>query len=99
MLRIHTLQTNFASGEISPEMRMRADIVPWRNGLARQRNLRSLLHGGVKTRPPLQWMANAGASGRFFAYEFSVTQGYIIHAKATTIDVNYDDGTLAADFR
>jgi hypothetical protein len=95
MLRVYTLQTNFASGEVDPQMRMRADITPWRNGLARQRNLRSLLHGGVKTRPPLEFLFDGGTDGRFFVYEFSLTQGYFLHVKATTIDIYFDDGTLA----
>jgi hypothetical protein len=90
-----TLQTNLQAGEIDPLMRMRADTVPWRNGVKRMRNMRPLLHGGARTRPPLKYHATAGADGVLIPFVFSSSQAYVFHLKNADLRIFYDDGTVA----
>jgi hypothetical protein len=89
------LQTNFQTGEVSPLMRMRADTQPWRNGVKRLRNMRQLMHGGARTRPPLKYHATAGADGVLIPFVFSSSQAYVFHLKNLDLRIFYDDGTVA----
>jgi len=95
MRRVTALQTNFQAGEIDSLMRLRQDTTAWRNGVKSMRNVRPLLHGGARTRPPFQYVANAGASGRLLPFIFSNTQSYVIHLKSGSMTIYYDDGTVA----
>jgi hypothetical protein len=88
-------QTSMQAGELDPRARMRLDIVPWRNGVKKMRNMRPLLHGGAKTRPPLQFIRDAQGDGILIPFVFSATQAYVFHLKANDLRIFYEDGTVA----
>jgi hypothetical protein len=51
MARRKTLQTNFSSGELAPELAMRQDTEQYKNGAKKLTNMRCLIGGGVTRRP------------------------------------------------
>lgn len=52
MARANTIQTNFTSGEVSPQMYGRVDVSKYFNGARKLQNVIPLPQGGVRRRPP-----------------------------------------------
>lgn len=88
-------QSNFTSGEIAPTLRGRIDIDKYYNGCAQAENVVILPHGGLRRRPGLAKSTdshNANAL-RIEAFEFSVTQTYLILFEDLVIKI-FKDGVL-----
>jgi len=84
MTRIVSLQTNFSSGELDPLLRARIDLEQYSNGAERLENVFVQPQGGVTRRPGLKHLfelpsgANPADGTRLVAFEFSVTDSYML---------------------
>ena len=81
MPRVTYNQTNFTAGELSPRLYGRVDIARYQNGAETIKNMVPLIHGGVKSRDGLQYVASTKDSSkrsRVVRYVFNRDQAYIL---------------------
>ena len=89
MGRVIKVQTNFAVGEINPELRGRIDLKQYESALERARNVICKPQGSVERRPGLRYVftipsAAVPESGvRLAPFAFSTTQTYMFLFTAT----------------
>jgi len=91
-----TPQTDFVSGELDPLMIGRSDIDHYAHGAASLRNMRLLLHGGVRRRPGLEHkntFVPTTAIG-LLPFIFSDTQKNILAFSNARLDVYDTAGVL-----
>lgn len=62
MSRANTVQTNFTSGELSPNMYGRVDVSKYFNGVRKLRNMIPLPQGGVTRRPGTEYLGTVADS-------------------------------------
>lgn len=94
MAKIHTVQTNFISGELDPLAHMRIDSKAYGNGLARCRNAWIYNTGGWCARPGFGHLVNMIGAVRLFGYEFDDNEQYVLAFSNTRLDVYDLDGTI-----
>ena len=75
---IYTIQTSFATGEISPSLYGRPDLAKYSAGLARCENFIIHPHGGVSKRPGMRFVAKAKGHCRLVEFEYSIDQTYVL---------------------
>ena len=75
---IYTIQTSFATGEISPSLYGRPDLSKYSAGLARCENFIIHPHGGVSKRPGMRFVAKAKGRCRLVEFEYSIDQTYVL---------------------
>lgn len=75
---IYTIQTSFATGEISPSLYGRPDLAKYSAGLARCENFIIHPHGGVSKRPGMRFVAKAKGKCRLVEFEYSIDQSYVL---------------------
>lgn len=84
MSRIIQIQNDFTSGELDPKLRARTDIAQYKSGLTTARNVSIQPQGGAKRRDGTKYIAalDSGAADavRMIAFEFSVTDSYMLVA-------------------
>ena len=80
MPRATWVQNNFNGGEWSPLTYGRADIAKYKNALATCLNYVPTAQGGLTRRPGTKYVANtkSNQSVRLVAFEFSITQAYVL---------------------
>ncbi len=81
MPKTRTIQTNGTAGEISPRLIGRVDVSRYANGLRTCENAIPLVHGGVRRRPGLRYMAGAKSNttaARLIPFVFSRTQAFVL---------------------
>lgn len=84
MPRMIQIQTNFSSGEIDPLLRSRVDLAQYQNAAETLTNVNVQPQGGVARRPGTRHLfeipsaANPGSGTRCVAFEFSVTDSYML---------------------
>lgn len=95
MAKSRIIQSNFTTGEIAPTLRARIDIEKYYNGCTRAENVTILPHGGLKRRPGLAKATDSHQPNalRLEAFEFSVTQEYLISFEPSVIKI-FKDGVL-----
>ena len=73
-------QPSFAGGEVSPAVAARVDLSKRAVGAARAENFISEVSGGMKSRPGLQFIAEAktNETTRLMPFEFNTEQTYIL---------------------
>ena len=83
MGRVIKVQTNFAVGEINPELRGRIDLKQYESALERARNVICKPQGSVERRPGLRYVftipsaASPQSGVRLAPFAFSTTQTYM----------------------
>jgi hypothetical protein len=92
--KIHTVQTNFSSGEIDPAMRLRVDAGAYANGARTLTNVRLLNTGGLERRPGFVHMADLGAASRIEKFQFDDDELYVFAFQDTVLKVYNTSGTL-----
>jgi hypothetical protein len=107
MPKVRFIQTNFSSGEISPQAAGRVDIARYNNGAKKIRNVISRTLGGGKKRPGLEFIRAAKTGGealgdgpRLIPFIVSQTVAYMLemgegYCRFFTPDGNrvlFDDG-------
>lgn len=81
MPRVTTVQTNFTAGEFSPRMLGRTDLSNYPNAAEFLENVIVLVHGGVRRRDGLRYVAsakNALKKARMIPFIFSSTDAYML---------------------
>ena len=82
MTRLIQVQNDFTAGELDPKLRARTDIAQYNSGLATARNVTIQPQGGAKRRDGTRFIhqLDAGAANgtRMVAFEFSVTDSYML---------------------
>jgi len=82
MTRLIQVQNDFTAGELDPKLRARTDIAQYNSGLATARNVTIQPQGGAKRRDGTRFIhqldAGAGSGTRMVAFEFSVTDSYML---------------------
>lgn len=97
MPRLHSLKTNFTSGEISSRMLGRGDLRAYDNGAARLRNVFIHPTGGLDRRAGLRFVDTARGRSRLLPFEFNTEQTYLMAFSDGHADV-YRDEEHVADF-
>jgi len=75
------IQRSFTSGEISPSLQSRADIIKYSTGLNLCENFFVRAQGGVYSRPGLKFIGELGNSsnvGRLIPFSFNTEQTYML---------------------
>jgi len=84
MPRVVKVQTNFAVGEINPELRGRIDLQQYESALERARNVVCKPQGSVERRPGLKFVFSVPSAAspedgiRLVPFTFSTTQTYMM---------------------
>lgn len=84
MPRVVKVQTNFAVGEINPELRGRIDLQQYESALERARNVICKPQGSIERRPGLEYVftipstATPQSGIRLIPFTFSTTQTYMM---------------------
>ncbi len=84
------MQRSFTSGEISPSLRARADLVKYTTGLALCENFFVRAQGGVYNRPGLRFIGEAKASTskmRLIPFSFNTEQTYVLVFQNNNIQI------------
>jgi len=90
-----TIQRSFTSGEISPSIQARADLVKYTTGLARCENFIVRSQGGVYSRPGTRFIGEVGQSdkrARLIPFEFNTEQTYVLVFEHLKMRVVKDGG-------
>lgn len=97
MPRADVLQTNFTSGEISPELRGRVDVQQYHNGAETLENFLVMVQGGLRNRPGTEHIDEVNDSTkrtRIIPFEFSDEQAYILELSDYLMRVYRDDALV-----
>lgn len=86
MIRRRTLQTNFSSGELSPDLGMRQDTEQYQNGAKSLRNRRVMIGGGTKRRPGTWFEAELPAHARLEEYNVGGGIKYLLAFSTQRVD-------------
>jgi len=90
-IKVRKAQTNFIRGEYQPEMFGRYDL--YANGAEKLENMALLIQGGVRTRPPLRYLATLNQNeGKMFAFVFNDEQRYAFVFSNARLDI-YQEST------
>ena len=82
--KINLLKSNYASGELDPELTLRTDIKHYYSGASYLDNVFVKPQGGVRRRPGLKWIEDLTAlipdddAVRLIPFEFSVDETYLL---------------------
>lgn len=90
MSRANTIQTNFTSGEISPNMYGRVDVAKYFNGARKLRNVVCLPQGGVRRIPGTQYLGavhDATKTVRVRTFTFSQNDSYVLEFGHLTLRI------------
>lgn len=96
MPKVKVLQSNFSSGELSPQASGRVDITRYPNAAKTLSNVISRTLGGAQKRAGLQYVApakSAAARSRLVPYIVSRDQAYMLELGNTYLRVFKTDGT------
>jgi len=102
MPRFVKVQTNFAVGEINPELRGRIDLQQYESALERARNVICKPQGSVERRPGLKYIytvpsaASPSDGVRLVPFSFSTTQTYMLLFSGTRMMV-FKEGVQVTD--
>ncbi len=96
MAELRPLQTNFAAGEIDPQLLSRSDLQAYDQGASRLRNVWVATGGGVRRRAGLRHVAQIGGDGRVAAttLDNGACRVFVLADRKALI---FDDETLIAE--
>jgi len=97
MANINYIQTNFTSGEVSPQIEGRVDLAKYQNAAATLNNVFVRVYGGGYRRPGTYLTSVtklSTAAVRVIPFQFSTTQAYIIEAGHQYFRFYKDSGIL-----
>ncbi|MFA6294458.1 MAG: hypothetical protein WC637_21890, partial [Victivallales bacterium] len=87
-------QQSFTSGEISPSLYGRTDIEQYSAACALLKNFLFHPHGGISNRPGTEFVAEALGEGVLKAFEYSITQTYVLEFTDQNIRIVKDGGLV-----
>lgn len=91
---LRKLVSNFASGEVSPELAMRVDSKAYQNGAARMRNVQLHASGAVSRRPGTTLIGQLDHATRLVAFDFDSDERYLICFYDSGLQIRGTDGTV-----
>jgi hypothetical protein len=94
--KVRSFLTNFSSGEIDPELRMRSDLKVFFSGGRSMQNTSLLVQGGARRRAGTIYRANLGLESRLYEFSFTDGQDYILAFQNAQVLIYNDSGTLLA---
>lgn len=97
MSNINFIQTNFTSGEVSPQIEGRVDLAKYGNSAATLNNVFVRVFGGAYRRPGTYYAETTKLSTsavRLIPFQFSNTQAYVIEAGEKYFRFYKDSGVL-----
>ena len=99
MPNVQFIQTNFTSGELSPQIEGRVDIAKYQNSAATLNNVFVRVFGGAYRRPGTYYVETTKLSTsavRLVPFQFSTEQAYIIEAGEKYFRYYKDSGVLTS---
>ena len=99
MTRTRLAQTTFTSGQVSPLILGRSDLVAYGNGAAELTNVVIVSTGGVRRRPGFRHVAALPGHARLIAFTFNTEQTYLLAVADLSVTVFADgvaDATVSA---
>lgn len=93
MSRTIQTQTNFSSGELTPDLWGRSDVAAYHNGASTLENVFISPTGGIKRRSGTAYIATLLSYARLIAYEYASDQIYVLAIGDTSTTI-YLDGVL-----
>ena len=94
-----TLQRSFTSGELSPGLRVRADLGKYATGLTQCKNFLVKAQGGAFSRPGTRYVTELDDStkrGRVISFSFNTEQTYVLVFEHLKMRVIRDGGIVLA---
>lgn len=97
MAKASPIQNSFNAGELSPQLRGRADLEKYRNGCETLENFLPQVFGPARKRPGTRFVREIGDSAnaaRLIPFEFSSTQAFALEFGDQTIRFYADGGVV-----
>lgn len=97
MAKSSPIQSSFNAGELSPQLKGRADLDKYRNGGDLYENFLPQIHGPIRKRPGTRFVneiKDSSKPGRLIPFEFSTEQAYILEFGDRTLRFYVDGGIL-----
>jgi hypothetical protein len=91
MAKAYTIQTAFNSGVLDTRLSARVDVKQYYQGMSVGDNVLCLPQGGVKRRPGMEYIADAGEECRVVPFVFNINQAYLLVFRNNAIDIYRDD--------
>ena len=97
MARVHPIQSNFTTGEVTPKLAGQVNFKKYDNALEILENMTIFPQGGVTRRPGTRFVAeikDSSAVTRLIPFEFNVTQSYVLEFGNNYIRFYKDNGQI-----
>jgi hypothetical protein len=91
MAKVYNLQTSFNSGVLDTRLSARVDVKQYYSGMSVGQNVVCLPQGGVKRRPGMEFIADAGEECRVVPFAFNIDQSYLLVFRNNAVDIYRDD--------
>ena len=95
MAKTVSLQSAFNAGVLDPRLAARTNIDKYYSGVAVGKNVLCTPQGGLKRRPGMKFLYDAGGDGRLASFAFNTEQTYLIAFSNLLLRV-FKDGVLQA---
>lgn len=95
---IRTIQTDFRTGEVDPQLVMRTDSKIYPSGARSLNNCILRSGGAVSRRPGSTRLATLTSKRRFISFEYDADEKYILSFGATALAIYDGSGTLVQSF-
>ena len=90
-MALRQITSNMTAGVINPTLEGRIDLKQYYNALRTAKNVTIMPHGGLTRRGGLKNIATVINIGRLFAFEYSVSEAYLLHFDLTSLRIYKDD--------
>lgn len=91
MAKVFNLQTSFNSGVLDTRLSARVDTKQYYQGMSVGDNVLCLPQGGVRRRPGMEFIVDAGGFARVIPFVFNVDQAYLLVFKSGVLTVYQND--------
>lgn len=91
MSKVFHLQSSFNTGVLDTSMNARVDVKQYYNGVSQGDNVLCIPQGGLKRRPGMEFVADAGEECRVVEFVFNLNQKYLLVFRNNAIDVYNND--------
>lgn len=93
-MRVNIIKNNFSTGEISPYISLRTDLMQYQNGCEEVFNMLPLIEGGVKRRGGTTLLKESKEAIRLIPFTLSHDKSYLLVFKDKQIDVVDKEGNI-----
>lgn len=93
-MKVNIIKNNFSTGEISPFISLRTDLIQYQNGCKSVENMLAIIEGGIKRRGGTEFILNTNNAIRIIPFILSTTKSYIFAFREKAVDIYTKDGAL-----